>query len=414
MAIIEGTAVRILDPIPVVPTDDLPYRRLGVVVLVLAFGLGGVWSAFAPLHSATAASGQIKVEARRQTIQHLEGGIVKEIAVAENDVVQAGQLLIRLSDVQSGAQLNIVGQQHAQLLAEEARLIAERDKKPAITFPAGLLTQANKDPEIAQFTEGQRREFEVRREARAHEDESLRQRIGQLREQIRGLEALTSSDHERIQSLRAEVKDWEGLYQKQLIDKTRLLDYKRTLLSMEGDRAARLTDIARIKVQIGETESQILFKQQSFLSDVVARLRDVQSRRVDYATRITALKDTLQRTEIRSPVYGAVVNLDVHTVGAVIPAGKAILEIVPLSDDIVIEAAIQVSDIDQIIPGLTADLRFPAFKSRFTYVIEGRVRKVSADAIVDPSGRFSYYKTEVDITPAGWVEIKRNGFKLIP
>lgn len=415
MLVIEGTASRVEETadLPRVPTDDRPYRRLGILILLIAFGVLGGWSALAPLDSAIVAPGQLKVEARRKTIQHLEGGIVQEIAVTENQVVQPGQLLIRLSDIQARTQFEIVRQQHYEMLAEEARLITERDGKATITFPAAL-QQLEADPTVTPLIEAQRQVFKARRDSHRNEEEILRQRVQQLREQIRGLEAQVASENDRVQSFRAEVKEWEGLYKEQLTDKTRLLDRQRTLAGLEGDRSSHLADIARIKVQIGETESQILLKQRTLLSEVVERLREVQAKKADFATRIIALEDTLKRTEIRSPVYGSVVGLDVHTIGAVVPAGRPVMEIVPLNDEMVVEAMINVTDIDKVVPGLPTDLRFSAFSSRFTFVIEGRVKHVSADALQDPNSRTSYYRGEVIITPAGWAEIQRDKFNLIP
>jgi len=394
-------------------SDDRPYRRFGILVLLVSFGLFGAWSATAPLDSAVIAGGQVKVEARRKTVQHLEGGIVAAIEVKDGDRVDAGQILVRLSDVRAHAQLEIVRLQLFDDYGLEARLKAEREDAPSITFPPALLDKKT-DSEVAETLRGQTEVFQARRKSWLNENKILKQRIGQLKEQISGLQALVRSEQSRIQSYRSEVTEWESLYKQKLVDKLRLLQIKRELAQLEGDEASNQAQIARLQIQIGETESQVVLREQQRLSETVEQLRKTQSEIADLRTRLVAMEDTLERTLIRSPVRGTVVGLNVHTIGAVLGPGTPIMDVVPVSDDFIIEAMISTRDIDKVRKGLHADVRFSAFNVRFTHVIPGQVENVSADSFQDQRTGAPYYRADVLVTPEGMESMKEYGFQLIP
>jgi epimerase transport system membrane fusion protein len=394
-------------------TNYRPYVVFGMAVLFLTFGLFGVWSVTAPIASAVLAPGQVKVEARRKTIQHLEGGIVSEIAVKDGDRVEAGQVLLKLSDVKARAQLDIVRLQLFEALGLEARLNAERKDADEILFPEEL-TRHTDVADVREIVRSQTQVFHARRTSSRKEHAILEQRMDQLREQIKGLEALTVSERTRIKSYRGEVKEWQSLYEEQLADKLRLLQIKRELAQLEGNEAAHQADIARLGVQIGETESQLILRDQSRLSEVVEQLRKTQASIADLRTRIVALEDELERTVIRSPVRGTVVGLSVHTIGAVVNRGTPIMEIVPLSDDFVVEAMVKPNDIDQVTVGMGADLRFSAFDLRLTSVIPGTVVTVSADAFQNRESHYSYYTAEIRIDPQGLKLVDQYGFHLVP
>jgi epimerase transport system membrane fusion protein len=414
MTLVEGAAQRLPKPAAIpLRSEDRPYRRLGVLVLLITFGFFGGWAAVAPLDSAVVAHGQVKVEARTKVIQHLEGGIVTEIDVKDGDLVAAGQLLVRLNDVEAKAQLRIVRLQYLAARALEARLKAERDGADAIAFPKEL-TDAASDPEVAEMIEGERQVFHARKKSRANENHILRQRIEQLKEQIAGLEGRLDSEKTRIDSYRTEVAEWEKLFKEKLADKLRLVQLQRELALLEGEYATDQAKVADLKLKIGETQSQIVLRAQSYLSEITTNLREAQSKIADQATRILALQDKLQRTLIRAPVRGVVVGLRVRTVGAVIEGGQPIMEIVPSSKDYIVVAKVLPANIESVHVGELADIRFSAFDLRNTHVVEGKVLTLSADVLEDPATRRSYYEAEIQVTPAGFKQMQADGLDLLP
>ncbi|OYZ56701.1 MAG: hypothetical protein B7Y17_06745, partial [Sulfuricurvum sp. 24-42-5] len=255
---------------PTPQTNDKGYRKLGWIVLGLFVGVFGLWAALAPLESAVPASGKVIVASSNQIIQHLEGGIVKSIHVSDGAQVKKGDDLIVLDDTQAASQLNIIESQYYEALALESRLIAERDHKSTITFSPELTNVDAKTRTI--ITENQRREFSARAFASDNEIAILTQRIEQMKNQIDGLQSIVESKTALARSYRDEVKEWEVLYAQQLIDKIRLRDIKRQVLTTEGEVANAKADIARLKAQINEINTQKLSIKANFIKDVVSQL----------------------------------------------------------------------------------------------------------------------------------------------
>ncbi|WP_043751250.1 HlyD family type I secretion periplasmic adaptor subunit [Imhoffiella purpurea] len=391
-------------PAPV-PTSDRPERIAGLLILLLAFGGFGVWAALAPIDGAVVTSGVLAAESARKTIQHLDGGIVSEIRVHEGDRVEAGNVLVRLDDTQARAQLEIARGQYLSLRAQEARLVAERDDLPDIKFPKELLSEQD-DPRIREAIAGEERVFRARRTALAGEQEVLEQRAEQLQEQIRGLEVLSASKLKRIRLYQEEIVGLNKLFEKGLGDKARLREYERLSAEVEGERGQHQSDIARAKVQVGETQLQSAQLKRQFTSDVVTELRDVETKIADLRERMRALAQTVERTVIKAPVAGSVVGTSVHTIGGVIRPGDHVLDIIPANDSLIVESQVQPMDIDRVAPGQEADLRFSAFNTRTTPVVPGNVLTVSADILTDQATRRPYYLARIKVTPQGMEELK--------
>lgn len=390
---------RLDEPEPAaVPTKDRFERILGLLVLLIGFGGFVGWAAFAPIDSAAVAPGVVTVETSRRTIQHLDGGVVAEILVREGDQVAAGQLLVRLDDREAGAQLEIVRSQLIALRAEEARLIAERDELPAPDFPADLLDN-NGDRRAYEAVIGQQRVFDARREALQGEIGVLEQRIGQLEERIAGLEGLLEAKAQRIRIYQEELDALSSLFDRQLGDKGRLREVKRQQAELLGKEAEQRAAIAAARVQIGETQLEIAQVRRRFISDVVAQLREVETRLSDLRERLRALSATVERTEIRAPDSGAVVGLQMHTIGGVLRPGDRVLDIIPEGEPLIIEARVRPNDIDQVFPGLEADVRFSALNARTTPTVSGQVMTVSADRLVDPQTGVPYFLARIQVTP---------------
>ncbi len=397
--------------IPELVISDRPERVIGLLVLLVAFGGFGLWAAVAPIDSAAVAPGVVAVESSRKTIQHLDGGIVREILVREGDAVRAGDTLALLDDTEARAQFEIVRTQFLAYRAEEARLIAERDGLEEIVFPNDLV-EAESDPRIEEAIGGQRRVFQARKKALQGDIDVLHQRVEQIGEQIIGLEALTQSKTQRIELYQEEIAGLKDLFAKGMGDKSRLREWERLVAELEGERAEHQASIAGAKVQVGETQLQIAQVQRRFASEVVEQLRDVQTELSDHRERMRALEKTVERTRVTAPVDGHVVGMKFHTIGGVIRPGDALLDIIPQDESLIVEARVRPVDIDRVSPGLEAEIRFSAFNTRTTPTAPGRVLTVSADRLTDPATEMPYYLGRIQVTPEGEARLK--GLTLLP
>lgn len=415
MALIDGESQRVTEgsDTPPLKSSDRPYLVGGLVILILAFGGFGGWSATAPLDSAAVAPGQVVVESYRKTVQHLEGGIVDEIRVEDGDFVDKGDLLLRLDDTQARSELDIVRSRLLAALAREARLKAERDEADAVVFPDGLRDLA--DPaDVQEVIDGQRQVFEARRDALQSELSVRDRRWEQLGEQISGLQALMASKKKRIASYQAEMDEWQSLLDRQMTDKQRLREVKRRVEELKGEISNHQAEIARLRVQQEEAKMERILRKQEFQEKVVAKLRETQSEILDARARINALEDKVRRTDVVAPVSGEIVGLKVHTEGGVVAPGDPIMDIVPQGQGLIVEARVKPTDIDRVHQGLSADIRFSAFSSQTTHVIEGKVLTVSADALTDKQNETSYYLARVQVTEAGARRMKQDGITLQP
>ena len=392
-------------PVPATPpetlvqTSDRPERIAGLLLLLSTLGAFGVWAYFAPIDGAVVTSGVVAVESARKTVKHLEGGVVSEILAHEGDRVAAGQVLVRLDDTEASSQLEIARGQYLALRAQEARLLAERDDLPEIAFPDDLMA-AQTDPRIREAMAGEQRVFQAQLKALVGEQEVLQQRGGQLEEQIRGLQALSESKQRRIVLYKQEIEGLNQLFAKGLGDKSRLLEWERLVAELDGERGQHEADIASARVQMGETRIQSAQLKRKFTTDVVTELRDVETKLADLRERMRGLGKTLERTEVKAPVAGAIVGSSVHTIGGVVRPGDQLLDIVPENDSLIIEAQVQPMDIDRVSAGLEADLHLSAFNARTTPVITGQVLTISADRLVDPNTRQPYYLARIQVNPA--------------
>lgn len=395
---------------PVV-TSDHRVVFWGLLILVLVFGVLGFWMATAPLKSAAVASGKITVESNKKVVQHLEGGVVEQIRIQDGDEVRAGDILLLIKDAKLQAELEIVEREYLEAKVLESRLKAERDSIEKLVFPEEIVRIR---PTIAELVEGQERVFVLRQKLRRNEKEIMRQRILQLQEQIRGVNSIIQSRQKHYASINEEMNEWQRLYKKQLTDKVRLRDLKRESIQIDGEIAAQNADISKLKVQITETKAQIVLQERAFIEEVLSQLQQTQLKLSDLQARTKALKEQRERTKIKSPVDGTVVGLEVHTVGGVIASGSPILSIVPKNSPLIIEANLQTIDIDKVHVGLVADVRFSAFKQQMVHVVEGEVTHVSADSFVDEQSGQSFYKIRVIVSDQGRVQLKSNGFFLVP
>jgi len=384
----------------------------GLVLIALAFGGFGTWTALAPLNSAAIAPGIVSAETRNKTIQHLEGGIIHEIIVSEGDAVEAGQVLMRLDDTRARTTLERLEGQYLALLASAARLLAERDNKEVLTFPQSLMDRKD-DPEVQDILSGQTALFEARRATIEGRISILRRRIAQSQEEVAGLKAQVSAERRRLELLNDEIESLQKLVAKGHASKQRMLALQREAVEVEGNLGEHRAMIARAKQSIGEAELQIIQLGTDRLNEVVSEYRDTQTRIFDLEDRLYAARDTLARLAIKAPRDGVVVGLNYVTSGGVVTPGAAILDIVPKDDRLVVEAKVKPEDIDVVHAGMTAQVMLTAYKQRNTPLVEGKVVSVSADRITEPQTGLAYFLARIHVD-ADAIAALEAGIELYP
>ncbi|MBP5077259.1 HlyD family type I secretion periplasmic adaptor subunit [Pseudomonas chlororaphis] len=380
------------------PVSDRKAHRLGIGIVGLTFGLFGTWAALAPLDGAAYAPGVVTVQTYRKTVQHLEGGIVKSVLAHDGDIVKRDDPLIILEDAQLRSEYEATQSLLIAARAMESRLIAERDGSPAIDFGPMSDPVSVRGEEARQ---GETQVFNARRGSRLGQIAVLRERIGQLHQQIKGLESMIAVKVRLEQSYSGEIGELSELLKQGFVDKQRLLEQDRKLGMLRSEVADHRSAIDKTRLQINETQLQILQVDKDFNSDVAKQLAEVQTKIYDLQEKNSALEDRLSRIVIRAPDAGMVIGMTVHTIGGVVRSATPLLDIVPSVSELVIEAQVAPVDIDRIGIGKRADIRFGAFKSSTTPVIEGEVSSVSADRLTNEKTGTAYYLARVRVTENG-------------
>lgn len=383
-------------------------KRTGQIILLAVFGVFGLWATLMPIDSAVHAPGQVTVKSYKKPVQHLEGGIVKEVLVHDGDKVKTGDALIQMDDTQAKSQLSVMTTQLIARLALAARLTAERDGLATVSYPPELKAE---DPDARAEISAQNQIFKTRKANIIGQAAVLQERVGQLQSRLDGLQEMLKSKSKLAASYQEEMKDFQALLAEGFADKLRLRDLERNYASTSGDAADMTSTIASTRLQIGETKLQIQQLQISQQAEIAAQLSDAQTQIKDLRDRITGLADTVSRAVVRAQDDGVIYNLKVHIPGAVIPPGAIVAEIVPESDELVIEAKVLPTDIDLVVAGLQASVRLPAFNSRTIPILKGKVISVSPDIIVEPNGA-SFYLTRVEMTPQSMKDLQ--GLALVP
>ena len=381
-----------------------------VVVAFIVVGLGG-WASTAEISGALIAQGALVVDSNVKKVQHPTGGVVGEVRVRDGDRVKAGDILIRLDETVTHANLAIVTKGLTELYARKARLAAERDGADSVATPKELAGASN-DPDVRDAIASERKLFDLRRTARLGQKDQLQQRIKQLQEQITGLVAQQDAKSKEMSLIDQELQGVRDLWAKNLVQLSRLTSLEREEARLQGERGQLIAAAAEAKGKIVETELQILQVDQEFTSDVAKELRETDNKIGEYVERKVTAEDQLKRTDIRAPQDGVVFQSTANTVGGVITAGDPIMLIVPETDTLLVEAKVEPRDIDQVQLGQTVLLRFSAFNLRTTPEINGTVVRVAADTSTDQRTGQSYYVVRISMTAD---EIKRLGdVKLTP
>jgi HlyD family type I secretion membrane fusion protein len=368
----------------------------GMLIVFAFFVIGGVWAGTAPVGWAVIAPRVTSPEGSRRTVQHLEGGIIRDIRVHDGDVVTAGQTLLVLENVSPMAEVGSMTTRLRTLAATEARLTAERFGRQQIDF--GHPSLANRtDPEVAAAIAQQVNQFATRRKNDAGQEGMLTQRIAQLDQQIKGAQRQLEGVRRQMELVREEIGDKQKLLEKGFARKPELLELQRAEANLLGDEGELISRIARSKEQIGETQIQILNIRQQRLEAIDEELSETLSKRRELEDQITDSLDKLSRTTIVAPVDGIVLNIRFKTVGGVIRPGEPILDIVPEHEDLVIDARIAPNDIDDARNTTGAYVIFPAYAQRNLHRVEGEVKVISADAFHDERSGQSYFTAKVHV-----------------
>lgn len=383
---------------------------VGGLAVALFVGGGGIWATTAPLSGAVIAPGVIVASGENNTVAHLEGGIIDQLLVHEGDVVNQGQVLIRLSLTAAQANLDRLADQYNTLRAMLARLEAERDGLEGVAFPDDLST--NDNPRIQGMLKGQISEFKARRDSLTSELAIYQKQIESTKEQIVGFKAQKVSVDQQLDLIQTETADVQQLFDKGLAPKSRLLALKRTAAQLIGVQGDIMAKIAEADQRIAETESRILNAHKDWMEKTVTQLRGVEVEAGDFGERVKAARDVADRIEIKAPVRGVVVKLYFNTPGGVIAPGQPVLELLPIDKALQVEARLNPADINTVAPGGKAQLRFPSLRKRVIPTISGEVVYVSADRLIDKATQLPYYT--VRVKPAETLPPEFDQIRLLP
>ncbi|MBP9100752.1 MAG: HlyD family type I secretion periplasmic adaptor subunit [Nitrosomonas sp.] len=383
-----------------VETDETLHTKLGWWIVLAGFGGFILWATFAPLDKGVPVPGTVTVASHLQAVQHQIGGIIDSILVKEGDHVAVGQVLVRMNDVQLKAQAEITRSQLYTARAVESRLLAERDGIKEITFPQDLLTLQH-DPRIANNIITQNQLFTSRQLALHHEIAALEENIAGSRMQLRGLEASRSSKNAQLKFLEEQLVNLRDLAQDGFVPRNRVLELERTYTQLTGEISAETGNIGRIQRQIAELEQRRIHRQQEYQKEVRQQLSDIKREVDSLSSRLSGQDFELANVEVKAPVDGIVVGMNVFTEGGVISPGFKLMDIVPSDDMLIITGQVPVHLIDRVHVDLPVDLIFSALNQKKTPNIPGTVTQVSADRLMDERSGLPFYNIKAKVTPEG-------------
>lgn len=361
------------------------YIISGFVIAATLLGSVGVWAAATDIGGAVLASGMVVVDNSTKKVQHPTGGVVGEILVKEGARVEAGQVLIRLDETVTKANLSLVTRQLDEIAIRKARLTAEIDGSDTLSFPPDIEARTS-EPHIAESLKTEKALFTSRYTGRLRQTGQLNERILQLRQQAEGIEAQARARREELDLAGKERDALNKLEGQRLVNIAKITVARRTVAQLEGSLAEVISQGAQVRAKVAETELQILELEQNIKTEAAKELREQQGRVAELAERRIAAEDQLKRVDIRAPQSGLVHQLSVHTVGGVIGPAEPLLMVVPIDERLVVEARVAPHDIDQIKTGAKGRIRFSAFNQRTTPEFSATVKRISADLVVEQQG----------------------------
>ena len=410
-------------PVPPAPAAgpsgflDNPRRELviGGAIIVLFFVIFLGWAALAPLDAGAYAQGQVAISGNRQAVQHREGGVVSALLVAEGDTVRAGQVLLHLSSGELKATERGVASQVYALIAQRARLVAERDRLGSIPTPREFANLPADDLLLARESlRIQQQQFGARRTGRATETGVLGQRVAQLNEQILGYQGQIVANVEQQRLIQEELVGMRRLNEQGFAPLTRVRALERTAAQLNGELGSLRAQIAQSREAVGETRLQMSSVSTKMNEDVADQLRMIDVQLNELRPRMVELRAQIARNEVRAPASGEVVGLTIFTQGGVIQAGQTLMEIVPRDASQVIVAQIAPNDVDNLRVGLNTEVRFPGLRERNPPIIHGRVTRISADSFTLEETGASYFRAEIVVPAAELAKLGRGAETLRP
>jgi len=414
-ALLERLSARVSPPEPLPAGETQPpalpglgdsHRASRIGLLALVIGLGGflLWAAFAPLDEGVPSQGTVTINTKRKAVQHPSGGIVKEVLVGEGDTVKEGQVLLKLDEAAARANYESIRHQYLGLRASQGRLMAEQTGQATISFHPDLLAAAE-DPLVRSQMTTHEQLFKSRKS-------SLRADLQAIEESIRGQQALIHSYQEMLNSRRSQLRlvNEELGHTRELVKegyapRNRQLELERMVADANGAAAELLGNIDRAQRSVAELRQKAIGRQQEYRKEVDSQLSDVTRQVQSDEGKFRALRDDLERIEIKSPADGQVVGLSVQTVGGVIQAGQKLMDIVPGDELLLVETRVPPNLIDRVHAGLPVDIRFNSFSNSPQLVVNGKVESVSADLLTDQQSGVTYYLSRVSVTPDGYKKL---------
>lgn len=370
------------------------YIIAGFAVVMIGFGGFLLWGVLASLDRAAVADGTVVVDSNKKSVQHLEGGIIRELLVRDGDRVNAGDVLLRLDPTQVLSQIDQLHMEHYSRLARIARLTAEQEGKREITFPAELLGQAG-DPAVKTLMASQESLLKARWSAFDEGADMRLRKIAETENEIDGNKSQIAATREMRQITEKQLVSIRELYKKGLTEIPRLRGLERDSAELGGRIGELKSNIARGAETIAGLRIEIENLKSTRATEVNGELQQVLVEGSDYAGRMAGLEDVLARQDLRAPQGGRIVNLQVFGPGAVIEPGKPILDIVPQDEQLLVEAKVKTEDIDSVRVGLPAEVKLLAYKQRRVPSIDGEVINVSADRLVEERSGVAYYVARV-------------------
>jgi HlyD family secretion protein len=367
---------------------------VGIAAVAVLIGGFGAWAGTTPIAGAVVGIGTIVVEGNIKRVQHLGGGIIGAINVADGDSVAAGALLIQLDDTVTRASLTIVEAQIDQLVSRRMRLVAERDGAESLTIPSGLAARLELT-EVAQLVSAEEALFSARAETLASQKQQLRERILQIGQETEGLVARLDAKRDELALIDQELVGIEDLFEKGLIPFSQVAALRRMKAQLAGEQGQLISEIARAAGRVTETELQILQLDQDRSTEVLSELSELDGTLAELTEQRVAALDELTRVDIRAPQDGFVHELMVHTIGGVVAPGETIMSIVPENNVLLIDARIRPEDIDQVQAGQPALLRLSAFNQGITPELQGHVQTVAADISQDTATGQTWYTVRI-------------------
>lgn len=396
-----GPAADVQDALP---TDTKKPIRLGFWVLIVGFGLFLIWAAFAPLDEGVATTATVAIETRRKTIQHLTGGVVKNVPVNEGDQVKAGDVLVELEDATTRANYESIRQNYMAQRAAESRLLAEQVERPAIEFHPDLVAAAAKDPLVRQHITTQNRLFQARRAALQAELSGIGELIQGYEAQIAGQNALLEGKKAQAGFQAEQLKNVSELAREGYAPRNQALQLEQAQAELRGSIADLQATILRSRQAIAEARTRVAQRRQEYHKEEGAQLADVRREVQSGQDKLRAVSEELGRVQIKSPVDGQVVGLAVSSSGGVVTPGQKLMDVVPKGETLLVDARIPPHVIDRVSAGDSAQVRFSGFANTPQLVLPGKVLSISGDAVAEQQGgtTITYYLGRVEVTPEGF------------